>query len=150
MLVQAIASLQEQSVLPAETSATFVLERTRSKEHGDFATNAAMLLAKPARKNPRAVAEALVAALPPSTQLAKVEIAGPGFINFFLSAQAYHTEVRRILDVGDAYGSNTNGAGHTVGVEFVSAPRAEPYGQVVVFLDIAGNRWDLLGPRPPG
>jgi arginyl-tRNA synthetase len=126
MLLQAIARLQEQSVLPAEMSATFVLERTRSKEHGDFATNAAMLLAKPARKNPRAVAEALVAALPPSTQLAKVEIAGPGFINFFLSAQAYHTEVRRILDAGDAYGTNTNGAGHTVGVEFVSANPTGP------------------------
>ena len=74
-----------------------------------------MLLAKPARKNPRAVAEALVAALPPSAQISKVEIAGPGFINFFLSPQAYHAEVRRVLDSGDVYGSNANGAGHTAG-----------------------------------
>ena len=126
MILQAIGRLQEQSVLPADTSATFVLERTRSKEHGDFATNAAMLLAKPARKNPRAVAEALVAAMPQSTQIAKVEIAGPGFINFFLGAQAYHTEVQHILDAGDAYGKNSSGCGHLVGVEFVSANPTGP------------------------
>ena len=60
-----------------------MIERTRSREHGDFACNAAMLLAKAARRKPRELAEALVAALPQSDQIAKVEIAGPGFINFF-------------------------------------------------------------------
>ena len=60
--LQAIARLQEQAVLPPDAAAAFVVERTRSKEHGDFATNAALLLAKPARKNPRALAEALAAA----------------------------------------------------------------------------------------
>jgi arginyl-tRNA synthetase len=126
MILQAIGSLQAQAMLPVAATAPFVVERTRAKEHGDFATNAALLLAKPARKNPRALAEALVAALPQSTQIYKVEIAGPGFINFFLGAQAYHAEVRRVLDAGDAYGRNASGAGHMVGVEFVSANPTGP------------------------
>ena len=103
-ILQAVARLQEQAVLPAEVSVPFVVERTRSKEHGDFASNAALLLAKAARQNPRALAQALVAALPQSVQISKVEIAGPGFVNFFLSTQAYHAEVRRVLDAGPAYG----------------------------------------------
>jgi arginyl-tRNA synthetase len=126
LVMRAIARLREQDVLPADAAAPFVIERTRQKEHGDFATNAAMLLAKPARKNPRAVAEALIAALPQSTQISKVEIAGPGFINFFLSAQAYHAEVARVFDDGADYGHNQNGAGKRAGVEFVSANPTGP------------------------
>ncbi len=59
LVLHGLARLQEQAVLPADAAVSFVVERTRSKEHGDFATNAALLLAKPARKNPRALAEAL-------------------------------------------------------------------------------------------
>jgi arginyl-tRNA synthetase len=153
LLMQAVARLQEQAVLPAATSASFVVERARSKEHGDFATNAAMLLAKSARKNPRTLAEALVAALPQSTQISKVEIAGPGFINFFLSAQAYQAEVRHVLEAGDAYGRNTSGAGHTVGVEFVSANPTGPlhvgHGRAAAIGDclarvLAANGWNVM------
>src|SRR6185312_17506374 len=68
----------------------FVIERTRSREHGDFACNVAMLLAKNAGKKPRDLATAIVAALPANPLVAKVEIAGPGFINFFLSDAAWH------------------------------------------------------------
>jgi arginyl-tRNA synthetase len=125
-LLQAIARLQEQAVLPADANAAFVIERTRNKDHGDFACNAAMLLAKPARKNPRALAEALVAAMPQSEQIRKVEIAGPGFINFFLGTGAYHTELKRALDDGARYGKNDSGNGKTVGVEFVSANPTGP------------------------
>ena len=67
-----------------------------------------------------------VAALPQNSLLAKVEIAGPGFINFFLAAEAYHAEVRRIMADGAAYGRNRQGAGRTVGVEFVSANPTGP------------------------
>jgi arginyl-tRNA synthetase len=126
IVLQAIARLQEQAVLPADAAAAFVVERTRSKEHGDFATNAALLLAKPARKNPRALAEALVAAMPQSVQISKVEIAGPGFINFFLGDGAYHAELQRVLGDGDAYGRNVSGAGRIAGVEFVSANPTGP------------------------
>ncbi|MDR3387223.1 MAG: arginine--tRNA ligase [Rudaea sp.] len=126
IVLQAIARLQEQAVLPPDAAVPFVVERTRSREHGDFATNAALLLAKPARKNPRALADALAAAMPQSTQVSKVEIAGPGFINFFLGATAWHAEIRRILAEGEAYGRNTSGAHRMVGVEFVSANPTGP------------------------
>jgi len=127
LLLQAIRTLQNDQSLPAELEVpSFVIERARSREHGDFASNAAMLLAKPARAKPRELAEKLVAALPANALVAKVEIAGPGFINFFLTAGAYHAEVRRIMAEGDAYGRSTSGGGKTVGVEFVSANPTGP------------------------
>ena len=127
LLLQAIRSLQNDSTLPAELEVpNFVIERTRSRDHGDFASNAAMLLAKPARAKPRELAEKLVAALPANAQVAKIEIAGPGFINFFLAPGAYHAELRRILGEGDAYGRNDGGKGVVAGVEFVSANPTGP------------------------
>ncbi|GAA0700258.1 arginyl-tRNA synthetase [Dyella sp. SG562] len=127
LLLQAIRSLQNDSTLPAELEVpNFVIERTRSRDHGDFASNAAMLLAKPARAKPRELAEKLVAALPANAQVAKIEIAGPGFINFFLAPGAYHAELRRILGEGDAYGRNDSGKGVVAGVEFVSANPTGP------------------------
>ena len=149
IVLQAIARLQEQALLPADASAPFVVERTRSKEHGDFATNAALLLAKPARKNPRALAEALVAAMPQSTQISKVEIAGPGFVNFFLGAGAYHAELRRILTEGKAYGRSASGAGRTAGVEFVSANPTGPlhvgHGRAAAIGDCLARLLDASG-----
>ncbi len=149
IVLQAIALLQEQALLPADASAPFVVERTRSKEHGDFATNAALLLAKPARKNPRALAEALVAAMPQSTQISKVEIAGPGFVNFFLGAGAYHAELRRILTEGKAYGRSASGAGRTAGVEFVSANPTGPlhvgHGRAAAIGDCLARLLDASG-----
>ena len=150
--LQAVARLQQQAVLPTDAVAAFVVERTRSKEHGDFATNAALLLSKAARKPPRALAEALVAALPQSAQIAKVEIAGPGFINFFLGAGAYHDEVRRALEQGEQYGRNALGSGKTVGVEFVSANPTGPlhvgHGRAAAIGDclarvLAANGWNV-------
>ena len=126
IVLHAIERLQDQAVLPADADVAFTMERTRSREHGDFATNAAMLLAKAARKPPRALAELLVAALPPSSDVAKVEIAGPGFINFFLSAGAYRAEINSILEAGAAYGRSGRGNGRTAGVEFVSANPTGP------------------------
>jgi arginyl-tRNA synthetase len=152
MILHAVARLQEQAVLPADAAAAFVVERTRSKEHGDFASNVALLLAKHARMNPRALAQALAAALPQSTQIAKVEIAGPGFINFFLSAQAYHAELQNVLGAGDAYGRNASGAGRMVGVEFVSANPTGPlhvgHGRAAAIGDclarvLAANGWNV-------
>jgi arginyl-tRNA synthetase len=127
LVLQAIKCLQHDAILPADlTMPGFVIERARSREHGDFACNVALLLAKPARAKPRELAEKLVAALPANALVAKVEIAGPGFINFYLDAAAYHAEVRRVLDQGDAYGRSDVGAGKTVGVEFVSANPTGP------------------------
>jgi arginyl-tRNA synthetase len=124
LVLQAVHTLQKDGVLAADlVLPTFVIERARSRDHGDFACNIAMLLAKPARAKPRELAEKLVTALPANELVAKVEIAGPGFINFFLTPAAYHAEVRRILQQGSVYGQ---GAGQTVGVEFVSANPTGP------------------------
>jgi arginyl-tRNA synthetase len=126
LILQAIQALQDDATLPADLALPgFVIERARSREHGDFACNVAMLLSKPARAKPRELAEKLVAALPANDLVAKVEIAGPGFINFFLAASAYHAELQRILAEADAYGRST-GVGKTVGVEFVSANPTGP------------------------
>jgi arginyl-tRNA synthetase len=103
-----------------------VLERPKSAEHGDFATNLAMMLAKPMRKNPREIAENLIKALPQSEYIAKVEIAGAGFINFFLNAQSQQTIVTEILNAGDTFGRNNTGKNVKVQVEFVSANPTGP------------------------
>ena len=149
LILQAIARLQAQAVLPDDANVPFVVERTRNRDHGDFATNVALLLAKPARKNPRALAEALLAAMPQSTQISKVEIAGPGFINFFFGAEAYHAELRRILTEGDTYGRNGSGAGRMVGVEFVSANPTGPlhvgHGRNAVIGDCLSRVLDASG-----
>lgn len=85
LLAAAVATLQAQGTLPAELSPRIQLDRPRDKSHGDFATNLALMLAKPAGMNPRALAEALIAALPENTLVAEANIAGPGFINFVIS-----------------------------------------------------------------
>ncbi len=126
LVLDAIAALRADGSLPADGLPTFVVERTKNREHGDFATNVALLLAKAAGRKPRDLAQALVDALPSRTEIAKVEIAGPGFINFFLSPAAYQREVRAAIEGGDAYGRSERGAGRTAGVEFVSANPTGP------------------------
>ena len=150
LVLQAIKSLQNDTVLPADLVLPgFVIERARNREHGDFACNIAMLLAKPARAKPRELAEKLVAALPANALVEKIEIAGPGFINFYLAAGAYHAEVRQILDLSDAYGRSESGAGKTVGVEFVSANPTGPlhvgHGRNAVIGDCLSRLFDATG-----
>ena len=150
LVLQAIQALQDNATLPNDLSLPgFVIERSRSREHGDFACNVAMLLAKPARAKPRELAEKLVAGLPANALVEKIEIAGPGFINFYLAAAAYHAEVRRILDQGDAYGRNESGAGKTAGVEFVSANPTGPlhvgHGRAAAIGDCLSRLLDATG-----
>jgi arginyl-tRNA synthetase len=126
-LLQAAVATLPADVLPADIVRPAIdVERTRDASHGDFATNMAMQLAKLARCNPRQLAQALVNALPTSDLIAKVEIAGPGFINFHLSPAAYQQELSRIFDLGTAYGFNSRGAGSRTVVEFVSANPTGP------------------------
>ncbi len=121
LLTQAAASLSADA-----TQFNIVLDRPKSAEHGDFSSNIAMQLAKPLRQNPRAIAESLLAALPKSEYIAKVEIAGAGFINFFLNAASQQTIVAEILNAGDAFGRNDSGKKEKVQVEFVSANPTGP------------------------
>ena len=103
-----------------------VVERTRDPQHGDFASNVAMRLAKTARKNPRELAAAIIAALPESPLLTRTEVAGAGFINFHLAPVAYARELAAIHSQGGAYGESRLGAGERVLVEFVSANPTGP------------------------
>jgi arginyl-tRNA synthetase len=127
LVATAVEALRAAGTLPADVATPdFTVERPKDRAHGDFATNAAMLLARPARSNPRALAQALVEALPPSPDLAKVEIAGPGFVNFHLAPAAYEREVARVLAEGAGYGRSDEGGGVRVGVEYVSANPTGP------------------------
>jgi arginyl-tRNA synthetase len=126
LLRRALAALPESDLPAAERNGSVEVERTRDAQHGDFASNIALRLAKAMRQNPRKVAERLVAALPADATIAKVEIAGAGFINFFLKGDAYHTELGRMIAQGAGYGRSDHGAGRSVLVEFVSANPTGP------------------------
>ena len=114
------------TVAPEQAGIEILLERPKSESHGDFSTNLAMLLAKPLRKNPRIIAEELIKALPTSSEVAKAEIAGVGFINFFLASGTKARIVPQILQAGEKFGLSDAGKGHKVMVEFVSANPTGP------------------------
>jgi arginyl-tRNA synthetase len=126
LLQHAVESLQAQGILPPDQPIDINLERTRDRSHGDFASNLAMVLCKLAHSKPRELADKLVAALPESDRVTRVEIAGPGFINFFLSPAAYHENIAQILQQGERYGRSELGQGKLVQVEFVSANPTGP------------------------
>ena len=126
LLSDAVQTLQTQGDLPQDASISIGLERTRDRQHGDFASNLAMVLCKQARSKPRDLAEKLVTALPACEQVTRVEIAGPGFINFYLAPAAYHTAISQILAQGAQYGRSDVGQGKSVQVEFVSANPTGP------------------------
>ncbi|HET9482767.1 MAG TPA: arginine--tRNA ligase [Xanthomonadales bacterium] len=121
LVLQAVLDLRRQGVLPPGDEPQFVIERTRNKAHGDYACNVALLLAKPLARNPRELAQQLSASLPQSRLVEKVEVAGPGFINFFLSPQCLVGTLRRVFDQGERYGHAPEGSRGRVTVEFVSA-----------------------------
>ncbi|MCA6063802.1 arginine--tRNA ligase [Thalassolituus marinus] len=126
LLSAAVDSLKTQNVVPADLEPRIQVENTRDKAHGDLATNLAMMLAKPAGKNPRELAQLLVDALPDNTLVEKVEIAGPGFINFYLSDESTASLIKAVLEQKAQYGRNNDGEGRKVQVEFVSANPTGP------------------------
>ena len=113
-------------VAPEQSGATVLIERPKQASHGDYACNLAMQLAKPLRKSPRDIANALIAALPKSDAIEKVEIAGAGFINVFITTAAKQDVVHGVLQAGAGYGHVHVGQGRKVGVEFVSANPTGP------------------------
>ena len=126
LIAAALSGLEATGALPHDHGAAINVEHTKSKDHGDFASNIALMLARHARMKPRELAEKITKALPASDMVVKVEIAGPGFINFFLNARAYHSVVREILDKREAFGRSAAGIGRAVQVEFVSANPTGP------------------------
>ena len=126
LIDEALARLQADGVLPADLEPRIQIERTRDASHGDFASNVALMLARPAGMKPRELAERIVGALPGAAEVAKVEIAGPGFINFFIRDTALMEVVRTVLEQGEAFGRSDIGGGKRVQVEFVSANPTGP------------------------
>ena len=134
----AIASAQEAGDLPAFEVADLGLERPADPANGDWSSTVAMRSAKLAHMAPAKIAAAIVSHLPASDSLNKVEVAGPGFINFYLNAASANDVFRRVREEGADFGRSNLGAGQKVQVEFVSANPVGP-------LHIGHGRWAALG-----
>jgi len=149
LLHAAITTLKQEGALPPEVEPVCQVERTRDPQHGDFATNLAMALAKPARGNPRVLAERIIAALPDDPAVLKLEIAGPGFINFFIDPQAQFEVIRAIHEAGHEFGKSQAGAGRRVQVEFVSANPTGPlhvgHGRGAAYGAVVANLLSAIG-----
>ncbi|GIK85766.1 MAG: arginine--tRNA ligase [Betaproteobacteria bacterium] len=114
------------AALPGANAPAIVVERPRQAAHGDYATNAALALAKAARRNPRELAQAIVDALPSSPLVERAQVAGAGFINVFLTPAARQAVVRDVLEAGERHGRGTALDGQRIMVEFVSANPTGP------------------------
>ncbi len=152
LIAQALQQLQQEGVLVDVDPSSIPLERTRDRAHGDFASTIALALAKTTRRKPRELAERIKATLPVSAHVAKVEIAGPGFINFFLAPAAYQATVGQILEQQDGFGrSLLGGGGRRVQVEFVSANPTGPlhvgHGRGAAFGATVANLLEAIGYR---
>jgi len=126
LLHAAVTQLQKSLVIPKDIELNILVERARDPEHGDFATNLAMSLAKSARTNPQQLAKSIVGAIPADDCIVKIEIAGPGFINFFIAPSAQFGVIKRIHEEGTSFGKSLIGRGRKVQVEFVSANPTGP------------------------
>ncbi|WP_164233628.1 arginine--tRNA ligase [Microbacterium hydrocarbonoxydans] len=122
----------------ALAASDIVFERPRNRDHGDWASNIAMRLAKQMGTNPRELAQQIADGLAAVDGVASAEVAGPGFINIRLDAAAAGALAKTIVDAGDAYGHNDTQAGRSINIEFVSANPTGP-------LHIGHTRWAALG-----
>jgi arginyl-tRNA synthetase len=125
LLYKALSVLRDEHVI-AEIPDKIQVDNTKDKAHGDLASNIAMVLAKPNGMNPRVLAGQIIGALPADAALIKAEIAGPGFINFFLNESTRFAVLEQILAQQDAFGRSSAGGGASVQVEFVSANPTGP------------------------
>lgn len=152
LIEQALHSLKADGTLAAEASGDIVIERTRDKSHGDFACNIAMRMAKAAKTNPRELANKIVTSIPANPLVEKIEIAGPGFINFTLSDDAFLQLIPTVNKAGSNYGHSSIGQNKKIQIEFVSANPTGPlhvghgrgaaYGAVVANL-LAATGFDV-------
>jgi arginyl-tRNA synthetase len=149
LLQEALRSLVPAVLSEAVDPAQVVVERARDEKHGDFASNIAMRLAKAARKNPRDLAQAIIAALPKSGLVTSAEIAGAGFINFRVARDAWLAGLEAVATQGAAYGHSKVGAGRKVMIEFVSANPTGPmhvgHGRGAAYGATLGNLLEATG-----
>lgn len=121
LLTEAIQQLQQQQKLPVDLMLDIQVEIARDKSHGDFASNVALLLAKAAGQKPRDLAELIVQAIPHSTSIQSIHIAGPGFINFFVAETAFANVIPEILKQKTHFGRSDKHKGQKVNLEFISS-----------------------------
>ncbi len=149
LVEQALALVPELADAPEVSSISKSVERTRDSRHGDFTTNVAMRLAKSIGKNPRELAAQIIEHLPASELVNKVEIAGPGFINFHVADAAFHQEIASILDNGDNYGRQEAKEKPRYLLEFVSANPTGPlhvgHGRHAAYGATLGNLIEATG-----
>ena len=150
LVAQSLLDLRRHGRLsPDLATPDFVIERTKSREHGDYASNIALLLAKPAGMKPRELAELLVNTLPSSQHVEKISIAGPGFINFTLARGCRLGTIRRVFELGKDYGRQPAGSRESVTVEFVSANPNGPlhvgHGRGAAYGASVANLLDAVG-----
>jgi len=126
LLGETVKQLQSNDQLPADLSPNIQITSTKDPSHGDFATNLAMMLAKPAGKNPREMAQLISDNLPDNELVEKIDIAGPGFINFFIKSGSTMSIIQNIIEQGEKFGLSDIGKGKKVQVEFVSANPTGP------------------------
>jgi arginyl-tRNA synthetase len=126
LIAAAIGAAQASGALPAAELPEIVVEQPQRPEHGDFATPIALTLAKPMRRAPREIAQAIAAHLPTSEMVGAVEIAGPGYVNFRLQTDWLAQQVDRVLAEGPRYADQARGEGRRAQVEFISANPTGP------------------------
>lgn len=138
-ILEALARLSSKGVLPeSEIPGSVVVERPKNRDHGDWATNVAMQLAGKLQQNPRSLAEAIASELESTDGVESVSVAGPGFINLFVSSAAAGALVRDIVEAGASYGRSQSMAGQNLNLEFVSANPTGP-------IHLGGTRWAAVG-----
>ncbi|HKL45416.1 MAG TPA: arginine--tRNA ligase [Roseovarius sp.] len=150
LVLEALSALEAEGALPAGLDfANVTVEPPRDPAHGDMATNAAMVLAKPAGRKPRDIAEALATHLSGDARIQSAEVAGPGFLNLRLADGVWHAVLREALQQGGDFGRSTLGAGKSVNVEYVSANPTGPlhvgHTRGAVFGDALASLLDFAG-----
>jgi arginyl-tRNA synthetase len=148
-LGDAVASLPDLAAAARDLDVGATLERTRDATHGDFASNLAMRLARPLGRNPREIATLVIEAIGEHEMIEKLEVAGPGFINFTLSRAAWHAEIEAMLDAGEAYGRQPGRDAPKILLEFVSANPTGPlhvgHGRHAAYGATVGNLLEAAG-----
>ncbi len=138
LVLDAVRTAVADGDLAVQVPTEVKVERPRQKEHGDYATNVALTLAKPAGRAPRDVAELLAGRLRVLPGVAKVDVAGPGFLNLTLDSAAQGEIARTVVAAGESYGRSSTLDGRTVNLEFVSANPTGP-------LHLGHVRWAAVG-----
>lgn len=145
----ALLQLQEENLIPQGEMPDIQIQYAKDRQHGDFASNIALILAKQLKKSPQIVAGWVIDRIPSSSLITRIEMAGPGFINFFVSENIFQTLISDILDKQSDYGKNTTGLGQKIHMEIVSANPTGPlhvgHGRLAAFDSSLANLLKTLG-----